>query len=386
MPAAGFILEKIKQGEALKKAFEINRAEITDIIKDSGLKGRGGAGFPTGLKMYLCGAAADTVKYVVCNADEGEPGTFKDRVILETIPEKVFEGMTITAYVIGSREGIVYLRGEYAYLKSELENVLKEMRKNNMLGENILGKGFSFDIRIALGAGAYVCGEETALIESLEGKRGEAKNKPPFPVSSGLFGHPTLVSNVETFCNIPHIVDKGSLWFKNMGSGKSTGTKLISVSGDVKKPGVYEITFGMKVKDLLKLAGAEETKAVDIGGASGIIIPELQFEREISFEDIPTGGSIIVFDKTRKMADIMENFMEFFLDESCGQCTPCREGTKYFVDAVEKIKNRKITEQDLKNLRDISDCMKITSKCGLGQASTNAFISILDNFKDELLS
>ncbi|MBN2190857.1 MAG: iron hydrogenase [Candidatus Aureabacteria bacterium] len=386
MPATGFVLERIKQGEALKKAFEINRAEITDIIKDSGLKGRGGAGFPTGLKMYLCGAAADTIKYVICNADEGEPGTFKDRVILETIPEKVFEGMAITAYVIGAKEGIVYLRGEYEYLKAGLENTLDGMRKNNLLGKKILGSNFDFDIRISLGAGAYVCGEETALIESLEGKRGEAKNKPPFPVSSGLFCHPTLVSNVETFCNIPHIVTRGAQWFKNMGSEKSTGTKLISVSGDVKKPGVYEISFGMKVKDLLKLAEAENTKAVDIGGASGIVIPESQFDREISFEDIPTGGSVIVFDKTRKMVDIMENFMEFFLDESCGQCTPCREGTRYFVDAVEKIKDGKITEREIKNLRDISSCMKLTSKCGLGQSSTNAFISILDNFKEELLS
>ncbi|OGU33193.1 MAG: iron hydrogenase [Ignavibacteria bacterium GWB2_35_6b] len=375
------------RGKSIKKAVKMSREDVLFEIKESKLKGRGGAGFPTSTKWMLTAAAKSEHKYVICNADEGEPGTFKDRVLLSEYPDLVFDGMVIAGYVIGAKEGIVYLRGEYEYLLASLNDYLEEMRKENLLGKNILGKeGFDFDIRIHLGNGAYVCGEETALIESLEGHRGEARNRPPFPVNSGFKGFPTTVNNVETLAAVTKIVEKGGEWYCKHGTDKSTGSKLFSVSGDCENPGVFELPWGTKISELLKIVGAKNTKAVQVGGASGICLDKSQFERTLGYEDMPTGGSIIVFDETRDMLKVLKNFMEFFVEESCGQCTPCRIGNVKLLEGVKMIERNDFTFGYLKKLKELGETMKVASKCGLGQSSPNSFISILDNFKDEILN
>ena len=300
------IFSKYNKGEGVKKALQLGRENVLFEIKESGLKGRGGAGFPTSTKWMLTAAAKSDEKYVVCNADEGEPGTFKDRVLLLEYPELVFEGMVIAGYTIGAKTGIVYLRGEYEYMKKSLEDYLEQMRKDNLLGKAILGNNdFDFDITIRLGSGAYVCGEETALIESLEGNRGEARNRPPYPVNTGFMGKPTVVNNVETLAAVPHIITKGGEWFKQHGTDKSTGSKLFSISGDCEKPGVYELPWGTKISDMLNLVGAKNTKAVQVGGASGICIPKSQFDRILAYEDAATGGSIMIFNESRDMLHVL---------------------------------------------------------------------------------
>lgn len=373
-----------KKGEAIKKAVKQKREDILFEIKDSGLKGRGGAGFPTSTKWMLTAAAKADKKFIVCNADEGEPGTFKDRVLLMEYPQLVFEGMVICGYTIGAQTGIVYLRAEYEYLLEQLENYLANMRENNFLGEGILGTDFSFDISIRLGSGAYVCGEETALIESLEGHRGEPRNRPPFPVNTGYMGYPTSVNNVETLAAVPHIITKGGSWFKKFGTDRSTGSKLFSVSGDCEKPGVYELPWGTSINELLELVGARNTKAVQVGGASGICIPKSQFERKLGYEDIPTGGSVIIFNESRNMLHVLKNFMEFFVEESCGQCTPCRIGNIKLLEGVEMIERGEFTFKYINTLKELGKTMQVASKCGLGQSSPNSFLSILENFKDEI--
>jgi [NiFe] hydrogenase diaphorase moiety large subunit len=376
-----------KRGEAIKKALELGRENILFELKTSKLKGRGGAGFPTATKWMLTAAAKSDEKFIVCNADEGEPGTFKDRVLLMEYPELVFDGMVVGGYTIGAKEGIMYLRGEYAYMKNFLEDYLDGMRKDNLLGEKILGnENFNFDIKIRLGAGAYVCGEETALIESLEGHRGESRNRPPYPVNTGFNGKPTSVNNVETFASVSQIVLKGGEWYAKFGTDKSSGSKLFSISGDCKKPGVYELPWGTKIKDVLKIVEAEDAKAVQIGGASGICIPESQFDRTLAYEDIPTGGSIIIFNRKRNMLKVLKNFMEFFVEESCGQCTPCRIGNVKLLEGVEMIERGEFTFDYINKLKELGRTMQLASKCGLGQSSPNPFISILDNFKDEILN
>ncbi len=375
-----------KHGEALEKAFLLTPQQIVMDVRDAGLKGRGGAGFPTGTKWMLALSANAENKFVVCNADEGEPGTFKDRVLLSEYTKLVFEGMVIAGYAIQAQQGIVYLRGEYSYLLNHLEAYLDKMRQENRLGNNILGSGFSFDIEIRLGSGAYVCGEETALIESLEGHRGEARNRPPFPVNTGYLGYPTIVNNVETFACAYIILSKGAEWFAKYGTEKSKGMKLISVSGDCRKPGVYEVPFGITIKELLELVGAERTKAVQVGGASGICIPMSEINRNISFEDVPTGGSVIIFNETRDMLGVLRNFMEFFVEESCGQCSPCRIGNKKLLEGVELIEQGKASYNYIRELISLGQSMQVASKCGLGQSSPNPFISILTHFKDEIMS
>ncbi len=294
------LFSKYTRGEGLKKALEKSREDILFELRESKLKGRGGAGFPTATKWTIVAAAMSDQKYVICNADEGEPGTFKDRVLLLEYPELVFEGMVIAGYTIGATKGIVYLRGEYEYMLKSLEDYLETMRNDNLLGKDILKKkGFEFDITIRLGSGAYVCGEETALIESLEGNRGEARNRPPYPVNTGFMGKPTVVNNVETLASVPHIVVKGGEWYRKHGTDKSTGSKLFSVSGDCEKPGVYELPWGTKISELLDLVGAKNTKAVQVGGASGICIPKSQFDRTLAYEDVATGGSIMIFNENR---------------------------------------------------------------------------------------
>jgi len=373
-------------GNGLASALKKTRQDIVMDIRESGLKGRGGAGFPTGTKWMLAAAAIADRKFVVCNADEGEPGTFKDRVLLDEYPELVFEGMAIAGYAIGAAEGILYLRGEYRYLLTKLEDALDAMRKDGRLGNKILGTDFSFDILIRLGSGAYVCGEETALIESLEGHRGEARNRPPFPVNTGYLGRPTTVNNVETFASVAVIMSRGAEWYKKIGTDKSTGTKLVSVSGDCGKPGVYEIPFGMSILDLLTLVEGEDAKAVQIGGASGTCIPRNQFDRKVAYEDVPTGGSVIVFNRDRDMLHVLKNFMEFFVEESCGQCSPCRIGNRVLLEGVEKMEKGECSMSYLQELLELGVSMQISSKCGLGQSSPNPFISILTHFQHEIFS
>jgi [NiFe] hydrogenase diaphorase moiety large subunit len=376
----------IEPGSGLASALARPAADALGRIDASGLRGRGGAGFPTSLKWELAAKSPGDRKYVICNADEGEPGTFKDRVILSEFADLVFEGMTIGALVIGAQRGIVYLRAEYTYLRAHLEAVLQRRREQNLLGKSVCGReGFDFDIEIRMGAGAYVCGEETALIESLEGQRGEPRNRPPFPIDTGYLGNPTVVNNVETFAWVVCILAKGSKWFKSIGTEKSTGQKLFSISGDCQRPGVYEFPMGITVTQLLKEVGGEGAKAVQVGGAAGQCVPAAHFDRTIAYEDIPTGGSIIIFGPQRDMLQVAENFLEFFVDESCGQCTPCREGTSKLLEGVKMLQHGRCSMHYLQELCSLGASMQLAAKCGLGQTAPNAFLSIVEHFRDEIL-
>ena len=354
--------------------------EVIGAVKDSGIKGRGGAGFPTGLKWELCAGAPAPggTRYVVCNADEGEPGTFKDRVLLAELADLVFEGMTIAGYAIGSREGICYLRGEYVYLLADLEECLARRRAAGLLGEGIGGTEFAFDITIHLGSGAYVCGEETALIESLEGRRGEPRNRPPFPVVSGFHGAPTTVNNVETFAWVAAILARGAAWFAAIGTDHSTGPKLLSVSGDVARPGVYEFPLGISIAEVLAAAGGEDAQAAIVGGAAGECVPAEEFGRAISYEDVSTGGAVIVLGPQRDLLEVAENLQWFFVNESCGQCTPCRVGNIKLLEGIGLLRRGECTPEYLEDLRRLAGTMQIASKCGLGQASPNVFLSIVN--------
>ncbi|MBN2281669.1 MAG: NADH-quinone oxidoreductase subunit NuoE [Candidatus Marinimicrobia bacterium] len=384
---SGPILEHgVIAGEGLKKALEMKRPDIIYHIRQSGLKGRGGAGFPTSIKWQLAAAAKDEQKYVVCNADEGEPGTFKDRYLLFNHTDMLLDGMTIAAYVLGATKGFIYLRGEYLYMKKFLEEKLQERKQMGLLGDNILGKeGFNFHLQLRMGAGAYVCGEETALIESLEGERGEPRNRPPFPVDTGFQGHPTAVNNVETFIDAALICAKGHEWFSEHGTEQSKGTKLFSISGHCDNPGIYELPYGITIREMLKEVGGEDAKAVQVGGASGQCIPAKDFDRAIAYEDASSGGSIIVFGPNTDMLKVAKNFMEFFTEESCGQCTPCRDGNPKLLEGIHKLEKGRCSYSYLKELINLGETMQIASKCGLGQSSANAFISIMTNFQSEVL-
>ncbi|HOK03918.1 MAG TPA: NADH-quinone oxidoreductase subunit NuoE [Victivallales bacterium] len=381
---AKLTFDKIDSNAVIEKLLSMKRSEVIDEIIKSGLKGRGGAGFPTGIKWNLTASAKDENKFVVCNADEGEPGTFKDRTLMTRYADLLFTGMIVAGYAVGAKKGYLYLRGEYTYIRDMLEKVMEERRKNGFLGK-IKSADFSFDIEIRMGAGAYVCGEETALIESLEGFRGEPRNRPPFPVDTGFQGHPTTVNNVETLLWAAAIIGNGADWFKKFGTEKSPGLKILSISGDCKKPGIYEYPFGVKISKILKDVGAEDAKAVQIGGASGQCIPAKNFERAIAFEDIATGGSVIIIGPNRCMTSVAHNFLEFFVDESCGQCNPCRLGTVKLLETVEKLMECKCSIEHLNEVLKLGETMQLASKCGLGQSAPNAFISIADNFKDEIM-
>jgi [NiFe] hydrogenase diaphorase moiety large subunit len=375
----------IEPDAGMTAALAMSRSDIIDTLSASGLKGRGGAGFPTGMKWNFCAAEKADQKYIICNADEGEPGTFKDRVILSRFADLVFEGMTIGGRAVGATLGIVYLRAEYTYLRLHLNEAIKSRRERGLLGRSIMGvEGFDFDIITALGAGAYVCGEETALIESLEGFRGEPRNRPPFPVVAGLLNNPTVVNNVETLASVAAIFANGVDWFKGFGTDKSTGYKLFSISGDCEKPGVYEFPWGITIAELLKEVGGEGAKAVQIGGASGVCVPATDFSRRLAFEDIPTGGAVMVVGPQRDILDVAENFLEFFVEESCGQCTPCRLGNPQMLRAVRLLKEGVCPEKFLADVTALGETMKVASKCGLGQTSPSAFLSILENFGDEI--
>jgi [NiFe] hydrogenase diaphorase moiety large subunit len=361
----------------LEKGAEAALAEV----ERSGLRGRGGAGFTTALKWKFCREAPGGERFVVCNADEGEPGTFKDRVLLTSYADLMFEGMTICAGVIGARRGFLYLRGEYRYLVPHLEAVLARRRAQGLLGESILGHdGFDFDIAIHLGAGAYICGEESALIESLEGKRGVTRKRPPFPVTSGYQGNPTVVNNVETFLAAARVVQWGGYWFRGEGTDKSAGSKILSVSGDVARPGIYEYPFGTPVHRVLADCGATNPQAVQISGAAGATLAPAEFDRIIAFEDLPTAGSFMVFDASRDMLDMVRNFAHFFAHESCGFCTPCRVGGALLRNLVEKVAAGQASEYDLAEMRHIGAIMKSASYCGLGATAPNHVLQTLEKF------
>jgi len=363
----------------LKKTVKRTQDEIIQELLDSGLKGRGGAGFPTGLKWKFAKAEKSDVKYIICNADEGEPGTFKDRKLLMEVPRKVISGMAIAAYVTGGTKGYIYLRAEYKYLVPDLE---KEIELFNEHAKEI---GLDFPIEIFLGSGAYVCGEETALIESMEGKRGEPRNKPPYPIQDGYLGKPTVVNNVETLASASMVCRYGAEEYKKLGTQDQHGTKLFSISGDSPKEGVYEIELGMKVSDFVSEFGDGDTKAIQVGGVAGFCVPRKDFDKTIIGEGNTTGGSTMIFNSTRSMYNVLHNYLDFFAEESCGQCTPCRVGCQQLLKGVEAVKAGKKPANYLDNLVKLSHTMQITSKCGLGQSVTNSFSSIVKNFREELI-
>jgi len=370
-----------------KEKYQVLRENIErpkeDIIKDlleSGLKGRGGAGFPTGLKWKFAAEQEVEERYVICNADEGEPGTFKDREILERVPRKVISGMALCAHVIGAKKGFIYLRGEYKYLVPGLR---KEIDTYHAWAKE---RNFDFTIDIFLGSGAYVCGEETALIESMEGKRGEPRNKPPFPVASGYLNKPTVINNVETFVSTMMISKMGPVEYDKLGTQDSRGSKVFSVSGDASKEGIYELELGMTLDDFVNEFGDGDTKAVQVGGASGFCVPRKKFKQTlIGFEGIPTGGSMMLFNSSRSMYNVLHNYLDFFTEESCGQCTPCRVGCQQLLKGIVAVKRKEKDAKYLEELKKLAESMRIASKCGLGQSVSNAFISIVENFKEEMI-
>jgi [NiFe] hydrogenase diaphorase moiety large subunit len=369
-------------GDAIRKIIQLNPQQVINEMKISNMRGRGGAGFPTGLKWEFCRKTEDFPKYIFCNADEGEPGTFKDRVILTEHPKMIFEGMVVAAYAVGAEEGLLYLRHEYKYLQRHLENALQELRELNLLGNNIGEKdGFAFDIRIQFGAGAYVCGEESALIESAEGKRGEPRDRPPFPVEKGYLNKPTIVNNVETLCAAVKIIIKGGEWYRTMGTTESAGTKVLSISGDCRNPGVYEVEWGFNVNDILDMVGADPPQAIQVGGPSGSLIGPDEFNRILGYEDLATGGSIIVIGWQRDiLRDVVLNFTNFFIEESCGSCTPCRVLTVLYKQKLEKILKGKGVMKDIEDMQEWGKLMR-TSRCGLGHTAANPILSSTKNFR-----
>lgn len=360
-------------------------AAILDEIKHANLRGRGGAGFTTALKWEACRNAPLKLgqqRIVVCNADEGEPGTFKDRVLLTRHADAVFEGMTVAAYAVGATQGFLYLRGEYRHLLEPLNAILERRRGENLLGQNILGiPGANFDIEIHLGAGAYVCGEESALIESLEGKRGTPRNRPPFPVTNGYLDQPTIVNNVETFAAAALIALKGGAWYANIGTRHSAGTKILSVSGDCARPGIYEYPFGVSVRQVLADCGADDVQAVQVSGPSGVCIAPAEFDRIIGFEDIPTAGAFTIFNSSRDMFEVARNYVHFFQHESCGFCTPCRVGTALLKNLMDKLHRGAGSPYDFAEIEKLNVLLQSMSHCGLGHTACNPVLDTIARFR-----
>lgn len=372
----------IVAGSALAAAIRLGRTAWLDEMQAANLRGRGGAGFTTAVKWGACREAPGEDKVVVCNADEGEPGTFKDRVLLTRMADAVFEGMTLAAWATGAQQGFLYLRGEYRYLLPHLRATLEARRLAGLLGRGILGEtGFDFDIDIHLGAGAYICGEETALLESLEGKRGTPRIRPPFPVTHGYLGQPTVVNNVETLAKTCLIALHGGAAFAATGTAQSTGSKLLSVSGDCAFPGIYEYPFGVPVERVLEDCGASDTQAVQVGGAAGITLASYEFHRRIAFEDVPTAGAFMVFDSSRDLFEVARNFVDFFAHESCGFCTPCRVGTSLLKNAMDKLAAGHGAKRDLADIEWIDRLLKNASHCGLGSAAPNPVLDTLLKFR-----
>lgn len=361
--------------KALTKAREEMTPDmIVDAVKASGLLGRGGAGFSTGLKWEFARKAKGDEKYIVCNADEGEMGTFKDRFILQKDPFTLVEAIAIAAYAVGAKKAYVYLRGEYTFLRNQIERAIDAAKNRQFLAD--------VDIAVILGAGAYVCGEETALMNSIEGRRGEARYKPPFPPQSGLWGSPTIINNVETLMNIPLIILNGPEWFTKIGTAASKGTKVFSISGDVSNPGVYELELGSLLSELVKdLAGAKSVKMVQVGGAAGRIIPGSEMDIPLAFESVLGSGAVMVYDESRDVIDIVHRTMRFFAEESCGRCTPCREGTEVMVEIMERLSRGQAAPEDMAVLEDLSTTMSTASLCGLGQAAPMIVEDTLKHFK-----
>lgn len=360
--------------------------ELINELMSSELKGRGGAGFPTGLKWKLTSEEKSKEKYVICNADEGEPGTFKDREILSKVPYKLLTAMAVCGYIIGAKTGYIYLRGEYKFLKSELE---KEIAEFEYYCNEIK---LDFKIKIFMGSGAYICGEETALMESMEGRRGEPRNKPPFPTQSGYLGKPTVINNVETLVHTFTIFKYGAKKFYDLGVQYSRGTKLFSVSGDTPKPGIYELELGMSLQDFVYEFGDGDTKAVQVGGASGFLVPRkklkdaaIGFKGKLSGMSLPTGGSMMLFNSSRSMYHVLDNYLEFFKEESCGQCTPCRVGCQQLLLGIKAVKRGNKPAAYLDKLIRLTETMQLTAKCGLGQSVANSFSSIVENFREEMI-
>ena len=378
-------------GECLEN---LSPTDVVNIIKESGLRGRGGGGFPTGLKWEFAQKSISDKKYVICNADEGDPGAFMDRSILEGDPHSIIEAMAIAGYIIGADQGYVYIRAEYPLAIERLGKAIKQARELGLLGNNILGTNFSFNIEMKFGAGAFVCGEETALINSIEGKRGEPTSKPPYPSTSGLYGKPTLINNVETYANIPVIITKGSKWFSSIGTEKSKGTKVFALAGKVNNIGLVEVPMGTTLREILYDIGGgiqkgKEFKAVQTGGPSGGCITAKDLDTPIDYDSLIEKGSMmgsggmIVMDEDNCMVDIAKFYLEFTLEESCGKCTPCRIGNKRLYEILTKISDGKGEESDLFDLEHLSNTIKETSLCALGQSAPNPVLSTITRFKDE---
>ncbi|MFP4588486.1 MAG: NADH-quinone oxidoreductase subunit NuoF [Candidatus Acetothermia bacterium] len=373
---------------------EMEPREVIQVIKDSGLRGRGGAGFPTGLKWEFTAAADSVTKYVLCNADEGDPGAFMDRSVLEGDPHRVLEAMAIAGYAIGANQGYIYVRAEYPKAVERLQKAIEQAREYELLGEEIFNSDFDFDIELRMGAGSFVCGEETALMRSIEGQRGMPTPRPPYPANKGLWEQPTLLNNVETYANVPNIIRNGPEWFSSMGTEDSPGTKVFALAGDVKNTGLVEVPMGITLEELVYEVGGgvpedKEFKAAQTGGPSGGCITEDNLDMPIDYESLQEAGSImgsgglIVMDESTCMVDVAKFFMDFIVDESCGQCTPCRDGTKQMYDILERITQGQGEPEDVERLRDLADTIKKTSFCGLGQTAPNPVLSTLDNFEEE---
>ena len=383
---------------ALNKVLhEMTPDQVVDEVFNSGLRGRGGGGFPTGLKWRLTAKNRGGQSYVICNADEGDPGAFMDRSILEGDPHSVIEAMAICGYAIGANQGYIYIRAEYPLAVERLEIAIKQAYEYGLLGKKIFDTDFEFNLELRLGAGAFVCGEETALIASIEGNRGMPKNKPPFPANEGLFNRPTVINNVETYANVPQIIIKGANWFKGIGTEKSAGTKVFALGGKINNTGLIEVPMGTTLRHVIYDIGGGITKdrkfkAVQTGGPSGGCLTEKDLDTPIEFETLIQKGSMmgsggmIVMDENNCMVDVARFYMEFIVDESCGKCSPCREGTKRMLEILEKITEGKGTEADLVELKNLGNIIKDTALCGLGQTAPNPVLSTLENFYDEYLA
>lgn len=381
--------------KALAKVLtEMTPEEVIDVITRSGLRGRGGGGFPAGLKWSFTAKAKGDEKYVACNADEGDPGAFMDRSVLEGDPHVVIEAMTIAGYAVGANKGYIYVRAEYPIAVTRMQIAMKQAREMGLLGKDIFGSGFDFDLEIRLGAGAFVCGEETALINSIEGKRGMPRPRPPFPANEGIWGKPTLLNNVETYANIPHIILNGPEWFLGIGTEKSKGTKVFALGGKINNTGLLEIPMGTTLREVIYEIGGgipdgKEFKAVQTGGPSGGCIPAEHIDMPIDYDNLISLGSMmgsggmIVLDEDNCMVDIARFFLDFTVDESCGKCTPCREGTKRMLEVLDKITQGKGTLEDLDQLERLAKTIKTTSLCGLGQTAPNPVLSTLRYFRNE---
>lgn len=364
--------------KAWQKASAMTPDQVIAEVKNSGLRGRGGAGFPCGLKWEMVRKAPADEKYVICNADEGEVGTFKDRYMLSNDPFSLIEGIAIAAYAVGSKQAFIYLRGEYHFLSDLINNAIKQAKQRGFLSH--------VDIELREGAGAYVCGEESALMDSIEGKRGEVRYRPPFPPQEGLWRKPTTINNVETLMNVAPILFNGAAWFSQIGTEKSKGTKVFSIAGDVGKPGVYEMVLGSPLKELVvDLAQATGIKMIQIGGATGRIIPNAQLDTPLSFETLLGAGAITVYNESRDVIDVVRRTMEFLAEESCGKCTPCREGTEVMAEILERLDKGEGYDSDIPNLEQLSQAMILSSSCGLGQAASNPVVDTLKYFRNDYL-